>query len=271
MTSGKWYWEVKLVSGQSNYPRIGIFNTAKGNNHIETNYPAAANSLGARVWGSGANGATNSIFGNDNTSASFGSYDDGDVVQFALDMDNFKMYMGKNDTWYTNSSTTTAKANISDSSANAAFDAASNLDIVAGDSFTPCIFANSDAEIWVANFGQDSSFASAATAQGNQDSGGIGDFYYAPPNLFKALCKSNLPEPAVIPSEHFNTVLYTGANNTGQSITGVGFQPDFIFSKGRSHAEGGNLFDAVRGGSKIFKDYTNESIIPYTNSGNISI
>jgi hypothetical protein len=255
VSSGKWYWEVKLVSGQSNYPRIGIFNTAKGNNHIETNYPAAANSLGARVWGSGANGATNSIFGNDNTSASFGSYDDGDVVQFALDMDNFKMYMGKNDTWYTNSSTTTAKANISDSSANAAFDAASNLDIVAGDSFTPCIFANSDAEIWVANFGQDSSFASAATAQGNTDGNSIGDFFYAPPSGFLALCSNNLPEPTVVPSEHFNTVLYTGANNTAQAITGVGFQPDFIFSKGRSHAEGGNLFDAVRGGSKMLQSH----------------
>ena len=60
------------------------------------------------------------------------------------------------------------------------------------------------------NFGQDSSFAGAETAQGNQDGNGIGDFFYAPPSGFLALCTKNLPEPAVVPSEHFNTVLYTG-------------------------------------------------------------
>ena len=38
----------------------------------------------------------------------------------------------------------------------------------------------------------------------------IGDFYYTPPSGYLALCTANLPDPAVIPSEHFNTVLYTG-------------------------------------------------------------
>ena len=51
----------------------------------------------------------------------------------------------------------------------------------------------------VANFGQDSSFAGNKTAQGNQDSNGIGDFYYAPPAGFLALCTENLPEPACRP------------------------------------------------------------------------
>jgi hypothetical protein len=35
-----------------------------------------------------------------------------------------------------------------------------------------------------------------------------------------------------IPSENFNTVLYTG-NGSTQSITGVGFQPDFVWVKNR--------------------------------------
>jgi hypothetical protein len=34
------------------------------------------------------------------------------------------------------------------------------------------------------------------------------------------------------PTDHFNTVLYTG-NGTTQSITGVGFQPDLTWIKGR--------------------------------------
>ena len=58
----------------------------------------------------------------------------------------------------------------------------------------------------VLNFGQDSSFAGNKTAQGNQDSNEIGDFYYTPPTGFLALCTKNLPDVAVVPSEHFNTV-----------------------------------------------------------------
>ena len=253
--SGKWYWEVRLMSGQSNYPRIGIFNTASGNNHIESKYPAN-NSLGARVWGSAADGGTNKIFGDSNAEAAFGSYDDGDVVQFALDMDNFKMYMGKNDTWYTNSSTTTAKANISDSSANAAFDAVSNLDIVAGNSFTPCIFANASADVWIANFGQDSTFAGAETATSNADANGIGAFHHAPPTGFLALCTANLPEPTISPNsstkatDHFGISLYSGDNSV-LSISDLDFQPDLVWIKRRNADGHGQMWqDSSRGSSK---------------------
>ena len=51
------------------------------------------------------------------------------------------------------------------------------------------------------------------------------------------------------PSDYFNTVLYTG-NGSTQSITGVGFQPDWVWVKGRSVASGGNLSDSVRGVNK---------------------
>ena len=43
-----------------------------------------------------------------------------------------------------------------------------------------------------------------------------------------------------------NTVLYTG-NNTSQSITGVGFQPDWVWLKERNGTESHNLYDSVRG------------------------
>jgi hypothetical protein len=39
------------------------------------------------------------------------------------------------------------------------------------------------------------------------------------------------------PSEHFNTVLYTGDGTADQSITGVGFQPDFLWIKRRNASE----------------------------------
>jgi len=52
------------------------------------------------------------------------------------------------------------------------------------------------------------------------------------------------------PSLHFNTVTYTG-NGSTQSITGVGFQPDWVWGKNRSATGSHNLCDVVRGVTKI--------------------
>jgi len=105
---------------------------------------------------------------------------------------------------------------------------------------------------FILNFGQDSSFAGNKTAQGNQDGNDIGDFYYTPPSGFLALCTKNLPDVAVTPSEHFNTVLYTG-NGSTQSITGFGFQPDWIWDKSRNQVNSHMLVDAVRGVGKYLR------------------
>ena len=52
------------------------------------------------------------------------------------------------------------------------------------------------------------------------------------------------------PSDYFNTKLYTGTGST-QSITGVGFQPDLVWTKTRSNLESHELYDAVRGATKM--------------------
>ena len=54
------------------------------------------------------------------------------------------------------------------------------------------------------------------------------------------------------PSDYFNTKLYTG-NGSTQSITGVGFQPDWVWIKRRNSARNHALLDVVRGGSKQIK------------------
>ena len=48
------------------------------------------------------------------------------------------------------------------------------------------------------------------------------------------------------PGLHFNTKLYTG-NGSTQSITGVGFQPDFTWIKRRDASAGHKLTNSVRG------------------------
>ena len=100
------------------------------------------------------------------------------------------------------------------------------------------------------NFGQDSSFGGKTTAQNNSDGNGYGDFYYAPPSGYLALCTKNLASELTLPigdgSQYFNTVLYTGTGSD-LSITGVGFQPDWVWGKCRSHAQTHRLFDSSRG------------------------
>jgi len=50
-----------------------------------------------------------------------------------------------------------------------------------------------------------------------------------------------------VPTEHFNTVLYSG-NSSTQSITGVGFKPDLVWIKERGPlAENHNWYDSTRG------------------------
>jgi len=60
------------------------------------------------------------------------------------------------------------------------------------------------------------------------------------------------------PSLHFNTKLWTGNGGT-QSITGVGFQPDFTWIKERSETRGHNLTDAVRGAPKYINSATTDA------------
>jgi hypothetical protein len=47
-------------------------------------------------------------------------------------------------------------------------------------------------------------------------------------------------------SSYFNTILYTGTG-VSNSLTGVGFQPDWVWIKKRNGAVGHRLYDAVRG------------------------
>jgi len=54
------------------------------------------------------------------------------------------------------------------------------------------------------------------------------------------------------PNEHFNTVLYTGdGSGSARTITGVGFQPDWLWNKSRSNAYNHYIFDVLRGTNMI--------------------
>ena len=128
-----------------------------------------------------------------------------------------------------------------------------------------------------ANFGQDSSFAGAKTAQGNTDANGIGDFYYTVPTDALALCSANLPDPAIdpaaddTPEDYFDTVLYTAASSNGTyNIGNASFVPDFTWIKNRDNVEEHYLFDVVRGNSSITNKFLNSNSTDAEGAGGVS-
>lgn len=89
-------------------------------------------------------------------------------------------------------------------------------------------------------------------------------FTGTPPTGAKNLHTANLPAPTVTdPSKYFNTVLYTGNGTAigsgGKAVTGVGFQPNFVWIKSRSGATDHALYDAVRGTTKELISNSNSS------------
>jgi hypothetical protein len=63
--------------------------------------------------------------------------------------------------------------------------------------------------------------------------------------------------------EYFNTVLYAGNSGT-QSITGVNFQPDFLWIKRRTLAGDHNLVDVIRTSDKTL--ISNSTVAEYSNA-----
>ena len=55
------------------------------------------------------------------------------------------------------------------------------------------------------------------------------------------------------PSDYFETVTYTGNGGTN-SISSLDFQPDWLWIKCRSNANGSNIFDVLRGTNSIHSD-----------------
>jgi hypothetical protein len=66
------------------------------------------------------------------------------------------------------------------------------------------------------------------------------------------------------PSDYFNTKLYTG-NASTLSVTGVGFQPDWVWIKNRSIVADHKEFDAVRGVTNAL--VTNSTSAEFSQSG----
>ena len=254
--SGKWYWEVYLSGGGAATTDRGWTNgiAATGNlGEISGTYGPYAGGPQGNSYNFGSYGGQGIRFNNSTTSYGAGPANT-NIIGMALDLSS----PGSGSlTIYINNSSQGVAVNGS----------------IADAHWVPFVGAGggsvSDYDSTV-NFGQDSTFAGAKTAGGNADANGHGDFFYAPPSGHLALCTGNLPvadaiDPAQTddnyPQKLFSPLIWTGDGSTSRAITGLGFQPDWLWFKNRSSAFSNRLYDTSRGiasngGKRLFTNTT---------------
>tara|TARA_B100000405_G_scaffold47390_1_gene31201 strand:+ start:217 stop:3024 length:2808 start_codon:yes stop_codon:yes gene_type:complete len=144
------------------------------------------------------------------------------IVAVAVDMDNGAVYFARANTWQNSGDPTSGS---------------SKTGAIATDLLTD---NNGDHVIAVHGYNANSSYGLYANF-------GQQPLTYTPPTGYKVLSSANLPDPTILlPNKHFDTLLYTGTGSS-QNITGLEFQPDWVWIKKRNSSENHNTADAVRG------------------------
>ena len=182
VSSGKWYCELKTLETDRMW--IGIINkqffTSTTNNFWTTGLSSGF------FWYGNGTAVYNS---NDDSYSTYGGYTDNDVVMFALDMDNYAWYLGKNGTWLNSGNPESGATKTGSVTEETYFGTATLTDygevfFMVGDS-SAAGTANTQ---W--NFGNP--FFSISS--GNTDGNGYGDFEYTVPSGYFALNSKNLAE-----------------------------------------------------------------------------
>jgi hypothetical protein len=238
-TTGKWYVEARInsmtISGGFGF-NVGV--TGMGKTH--TSGAVGFGEVGVAYQHTGVKRVLTAVVGSSTTSLYGSSYTSGDIIGIGVSNGDLTFYKNGTSQGIAYTGITTF---ISNGQTDDLFFGCGDLTSGAGGTIS-----------W--NFGQNPTFSGNTTAGTFTDSNGKGLFKYEPPSGFLALCEDNLPTPAIKnPGEYFKTVLWTGDGNNGRSITGVGFQPDFVWTKGRGSATYNNhlLYDSVRGTTKILQ------------------
>jgi hypothetical protein len=164
--SGKWYWEVR--AGGTTYNLHGTVGLAQTLNTTSSIHP------GVPSDGYGWYGTNGAIYHNGSQIATESTYTTGDIISFALDLDDSGGIL------------TAYKNGVSEGNLTTTYKTADTDDFI----FPAVGLLVSDT--CIINFGQDGTFAGNVTAGGNSDGNGIGNFKYSVPSGFLALCTKNL-------------------------------------------------------------------------------
>jgi len=182
-SSGKWYVEMKPISG--NAFTLGVF-SPEDYPSDSTNNPYGGYATTSCIYSYRTDISDGRVRQNDNSTSPFPSFGTSDVIGCALDMDNFKVYFHKNGTYInsgnpTSGSTGTGAFTLATTGSNGA-----NITLYG---FTCGDDAPALNGTMSMNFGN----PSFAISSGNTD-GKYGNFEYAPPSGYYALCTKRLAE-----------------------------------------------------------------------------
>ena len=217
VSAGKWYFEcvvtpVYVAAFQAGEVGIKAVGTSLANR--------ASDASDAFCFGVGGGGSTwfkrnNSTFTNLTTSGAT----TGTVLSVAFDLDAGKVWVAKDGAW--------------ENSGNPASGTNAQFTSIASGTYAVVVTPYSSTT---------SNYTDLSLNTGQRA------FAYTPPTGFNALNTANLPAPDIADgSDYFNTVLWTGDGASSRSISGVGFQPDWVWTKKRNSAQDHFLYDVVRG------------------------
>jgi hypothetical protein len=165
VSSGKWYYESKWVSGS--FFQTGIVATSNMNDNDDV-YGGKTGAFMYKQNGDIRSGGS--------TLVSVSSLSTGDIVGVAIDMDNGFVYFSKNGTFQNSGNP------ASGSSGTGGFDISANSEYVPAASPTSAVLSG--------NFGS----PSFSISSGNSDSEGFGNFEFSVPSGYFAICTKNLAE-----------------------------------------------------------------------------
>ena len=224
ISSGKWYFEMILENTATNaYSGMGLIPWPLPNHDYLTNLPSSTSTTNGFSWQSGT--ANNLVFWTDyiGGSARYVTINPitasaiGDVMQIAVDIDNNKIWAGRNNVWYDASGGSTGNPSTG------ANPTATNVSRYIGQygALVPFVSAGSRNMV-TANFGQTG-------------------FMYTPPTGFKAINSKNIKD--------------VGSSNLPDTFGNFVNTPDLTLIKSRSNAYLPSLFDTVRGPNRTLNTH----------------
>ena len=178
--SGKWYFEVKFTAeSASNMGNINLCSSENGRESARTNQHS--NQFPSEAYPSFTYEYPGEVYkdSGDSSQGNYGSFAVGDIIIMALDLDNSKAYFGVNGTWGNSSDPTSGATGTGAISVTAA----DFWHLQVGDR------NSSNTATYETNFGGCPAFT---ISSGNADGNGYGNFEYAVPSGYLALCTKNL-------------------------------------------------------------------------------
>lgn len=237
ISSGKWYFEMTLTGGTPSnaYVAMGLIPYPVPTNSYYTNLPSSVSGTNGFSWQTAGSSTTWTLWTDYDSAARYVTITTGaaaavgDTMQIAIDIDNSKIWAGKNNVWY---------------------------DASGGSTGNPSTGANPTANNvnrYISQYGALVPFCSIGQWNTSTVNFGQSPFVFTPPTGFKSINTKNIKD--------------AGSTNLPDSFGNFVNSPDLVWIKNRTEASGGGLWNTLLGKSSFLQ--TSNTNGPATTSGEL--